>query len=904
MAQKLVIVESPTKAGTIGGYLGDDFEVLSSVGHIRDIPAPSDMPAEMKKGPYGKYGVDVDSDFDPYYQISPRAKKTVAEIKRRLKEADELYLATDEDREGEAIAWHLLEVLKPKVPVKRLAFHEITREGIERALAAPREVDMEMVEAQETRRILDRLYGWDMSDVMRRKVGPGSSAGRVQSVALRLVVDRERERMAFQAAEYWDLTARFAATQGADAGVGFVSRLSKVDGKRVASGKDFDDRGVLTNSSAHHVTAAEAAALVSGLAHSDFSVLDVTSKPYKKRPAAPFITSSLIQESSRKLGLGARQAMSVAQGLYQQGFITYMRSDSPALSSEATKAARSQAMELFGSDAVPSSPRVYASGDANAQEAHEAIRPAGDRFRTPESLRSELRGDEFRMYEMIWKRTLASQMADAVGTTSTITVGAKSSAGHAVEFAKSGTILTSPGFRALYIESKEKARYEDEDGKQPADGDARLPQVKAGDAMDASEMDALTHTTNPPPRFTQGSMIKELEDRKLGRPSTYASTVDVIIDRGYVRLDKKVLVPTWVAFNIIELLEQHFPTLVDYGFTAEMEAGLDRIAAGERAMTDWLREFYFGGEGAAQEGLRELLDDLGDINPRSVNTFEIGDGITAHNGRYGPFVERMVDDEKQTASIPEDLPPADLTVAKALELFENQGGDERELGTHPDSGYPIVAKAGRFGPYVTEQLPEDAKGKPKTASLFKSMDLATVTLEDALRLMSLPRVVGEDPESGEPITAQNGRYGPYLKKGTDSRTIESEEQLLSMTLDEALAIYAQPKRGRGRTAKPPLKEFGADPVSGKPVVVKDGRFGPYVTDGEVNATIPKSDNVEALGEARAFELLADKRAKGPVKKKATAKKAPAKKKPAAKKPAAKKPAAKKAAPKKADPKEK
>ncbi|WP_061961543.1 type I DNA topoisomerase [Demequina flava] len=891
MAHKLVIVESPTKAGTIGGYLGDDYEVLSSVGHIRDIPEPKEMPAEVKKGPFGKYGVNIEGDFEPYYQVSPRAKKTVAEIKRRLKDADELYLATDEDREGEAIAWHLLEVLKPKVPVKRLAFHEITREGIERALAAPREVDMEMVEAQETRRILDRLYGWDMSDVMRRKVGQGSSAGRVQSVALRLVVDRERERMAFQVAEYWDLTARFTATQGADAGVSFVSRLAKVDGKRVASGKDFDDRGVLTTDKAHHVTAGEAGALAAGLANADFSVQDVTSKPYKKRPAAPFITSSLIQEASRKLGLGARQAMSVAQGLYQQGFITYMRSDSPALSAEATKAARSQAIELFGSDAVPTSPRVYSSGDSNAQEAHEAIRPAGDKFRTPESLRAQLRGDEFRMYEMIWKRTLASQMADAVGTTSTITIGAKSSAGHAVEFTKSGTILTAPGFRALYIESTEKARYEDEDGKQPADGDSRLPQVTKGDGMDASELEPLTHTTNPPPRFTQGSMIKELEDRKLGRPSTYAATVDVIIDRGYVRVDKRVLVPTWLAFNIITLLETHFPTLVDYGFTAEMEAGLDSIASGSRSMRDWLQEFYFGGADAQQEGLRELLDNMGEINARAVNTFEIGDGITAHNGRYGPFVERVVDEEKQTASIPEELPPGDLTVAKAEELLSNQGGDERILGEHPALGTTIVAKAGRFGPYVTEQLPEDAKGKPKTASLFKSMDLETVSLEDAVRLMSLPRVVGEDPESGESITAQNGRYGPYLKKGTDSRTIESEEQLLSITLDEALAIYAQPKRGRGRTAKPPLKEFGADPVSGKPVVVKDGRFGPYVTDGEVNATIPKSEDVEALTEERAFELIADKRAKGPAKKKTT-------RKPAAKKPAAKKPAAKKAAPKK------
>ncbi|MFV0633342.1 type I DNA topoisomerase [Demequina sp.] len=883
MTRKLVIVESPTKSKTIGGYLGADYEVVSSIGHIRDLPNPRDLPAEKKKGAIGKYAVDVDNGFEPYYEVTSDKKKTVADLKRALKEADELYLATDEDREGEAIAWHLLEVLKPKVPVKRLAFHEITREGIERALAAPRQIDMELVEAQETRRILDRLYGWDMSDVMRRKVGQGSSAGRVQSVALRLVVDRERERMAFRSAEYWDLTATFTATAGADAGVAFVGRLTKVDGKRVASGKDFDDRGVLTSDKAHHVTAGEAAALVSGLQHSDFSVVDVSSKPYKKRPAAPFITSSLIQEASRKLGLGAKQAMNVAQALYQQGYITYMRSDSPSLSGEAIRAARAQAIDLFGPDAVPLSPRIYASSDSNAQEAHEAIRPAGDKFRTPDQLRTKLRGEEFRMYEMIWKRTLASQMADAVGTTSTITIGAKSSGGHAVEFSKSGTILTAPGFRALYIESKEAARYEDEDGKQPADGDERLPQVAQGDRLDAAGLEPLIHATNPPPRYTQGAMIKELEDRKLGRPSTYASTVDVIINREYVRIDKKALVPTWLAFSIVGLLEEYFPTLVDYGFTAEMEAGLDRIASGERSMKDWLQEFYFGGPNAPTEGLRELLDNMGEIDARAVNTFEIGDGIAARNGRYGPYIEREKDGEQQRASIPEDLAPDELTVAKAEELFANQGGDERTLGTHPESGYPVVAKGGRYGPYVTEVLPEDAKGKPRTASLFKDMDLQTVSLEDALKLMSLPRVVGVDPADGAEITAQNGRYGPYLKKGTDSRTIESEQQLLDITLEEALAIYAQPKRGRGRQAAPPLKELGTDPVSEKPIVIKDGRFGAYITDGETNVTIPRDETIDDMTPERAVELLADKRAKGPAKKR---------------KPAARKPAAKKATPKK------
>ncbi len=879
MASKLVIVESPTKATTIGGFLGGDYEVVSSVGHIRDIPAPSEMPAEVKKGPFGKYGVDVDSGFAPYYQVSASSKKTVSEIKKSLKEADELYLATDEDREGEAIAWHLLEVLKPKVPVKRLAFHEITREGIERALAAPREIDMELVEAQETRRILDRLYGWDMSDVMRRKVGQGSSAGRVQSATLRLVVERERERMAFQSADYWDLTAKFTATTGADAGVSFVGRLARVDGERVATGKDFDDRGVLTGSKVHHVTAGEAAALVSGLAHASFSVTDVSSKPYKKRPAPPFITTTLIREASSKLGLGSQAAMGVAQSLYQKGFITYMRSDSPSLSGEAIRAARKQAIDLFGSDAVPSSPRVYASADSNAQEAHEAIRPAGDTFRTPDSVRAQLRGDEFRMYEMIWKRTLASQMADAVGTTSTITVGATSSAGHRVEFTKSGTILTAPGFRALYIETAEKSRYADSDaggGAEPADGDARLPQVAVGDALDSADIEPLSHTTAPPPRYTEGTMTKELEDRKLGRPSTYASTIQKIIEREFVHVDKRALVPNWIAFSIVGLLEQYFPTLVDYGFTADMEAGLDRIASGERAMQDWLREFYFGGPDAPTQGLRELLDNLVEIDARAVNTFPIGDGIDLRVGRYGPYIERDRDGSQERASVPDELAPDELTVAKAEELFANQGGDERSLGQDPESGLEVVAKAGRYGPYVTQVLPEDAKGKPKTASLFKTMQLETVTLEDALRLMSLPREVGVAPD-GEAITAQNGRFGPYLKKGTDSRTIGSEEELLTITLEEALAIYAQPKRGRGRTAAPPLKELGVDPTNEKPIVIKSGRYGEYITDGETNVTIPRSETVDGMTHERAVELLAEKRAKGPAKKKTTRRAAPKKK---------------------------
>jgi len=883
MPRKLVIVESPTKSRTIGSFLGAEYDVVSSIGHIRDLPQPSELPPGKREGSVGKFAVDIENGFEPYYVVSPEKRKVVSEIKAKLKDAEEVYLATDEDREGEAIAWHLLEVLQPKVPVKRLAFHEITREGIERAMQQPREVDMELVEAQEARRVLDRLYGYEVSPVLWRKVAPGLSAGRVQSVALRLIVDRERERMAFQAAEYWDLTATFTAQAGPDAGRSFTAKLQSVDGARVATGKDFDDRGNLTNDKATHLTAGAAAALAAGLATADFTVSSVESKPYKRRPAAPFITSTLIQEASRKLRLGAREAMRVAQGLYERGYITYMRTDSPALSGEAIRAARKQAIELYGPDSVPSAPRTYASSDANAQEAHEAIRPAGDSFRTPESVRSELRGDEFRMYELIWKRTVASQMADAAGTTSTVKIGATSANGHAVEFSASGTIITFPGFLAAYEESREEERYEDEQ-KVGRSGEERLPQVSEGDAVAASDLEPVSHSTTPPPRFTQGSMIKELEDRKFGRPSTYAATVDLIIARGYVRVVQQTLIPTWIAFSIVGLLEQHFRWLIDYDFTADMEQDLDRIAAGELDRTAWLEEFYFGtgGSEGREEGLKHLVEDLGDIDARAINTFPVGEGISLRVGRYGPYIEREVDGEVQRASVPEDLAPDELTVAKAEELFAHQGGDERSLGRHPETGLEIVAKAGRFGPYVTEVLPEGSKDKPRTASLFKSMQLETVSLEDAIKLLSLPRVVGVAPD-GEEITAQNGRYGPYLKKGTDSRTLASEDQLLDITLEEALAIYAEPKRGRGRVAAPPLAEYGIDPVSEKPIVAKSGRFGDYITDGVTNVTIPRGETVETITPEKAVELLAEKRAKGPSKKPARRATTTARKKPAAKK---------------------
>ena len=905
--RKLVIVESPTKSRTIGGLLGPDYEVVSSIGHIRDLPQPSEMPADKREGSLGKFAVDVENGFEPYYVISPEKKKVVAEMRASLKTATEVYLATDEDREGEAIAWHLLEVLKPKVPVKRLAFHEITPEGIQRALEHPREVDMELVQAQEARRVLDRLYGYEVSPVLWRKVASGLSAGRVQSIALRLVVDRERERMAFRAAEFWDVRATFAATAGPDSGRTFDARLTSVDGKRVATGRDFDDKGTLKADGVVHVTAALAGALASGLASAEFSVASVESKPYTRKPAAPFITSSLIQEASRKLRLGARESMRVAQGLYERGYITYMRTDSPILSGEALRAARAQAAELYGAETVSESPRVYASSDANAQEAHEAIRPAGDRFKTPASIQGELRGDEFRLYDLIWKRTVASQMKDAKGTTSTVRVGATSAAHHAVEFSASGTIITFPGFLAAYEETHEASRYEEEEQAVKVDGDdARLPRLEEGQAVLPDTLDPTVHRTSPPPRFTQGSMIKELEERKFGRPSTYAATVDLIVARQYVRIDRQALIPTWIAFSIVGLMEKHFDWLIDYDFTADMELGLDRIAAGELDRRDWLSDFYLGtgsSEHGRQEGLKHLVDGLGAIDAKAINTFELGDGIAVRVGKFGPYVERLVDGEPERASVPEDLAPDELTVEKALELLSNQGGEDRVLGMHPETGHTIVAKSGRYGPYVTEVLPEGDKAKPKTGSLFASMSVDGVTLEQAVTLLSLPRVVGVDPATDEEITAQNGRYGPYLRKGTDSRTLESEDQILTMTLEGALAIYAEPKRGRGRPVTPPLKELGTDPTNEKPIVVKEGRFGAYITDGETNITVPRGETVDEMTHERAVELLAEKRAKGPTAKKrrAPAKKGAAAKKAPAKKAAAKKAPVRKAAPKKAPP---
>ncbi|MEW2510543.1 type I DNA topoisomerase [Streptomyces sp. NPDC046870] len=902
--RRLVIVESPAKAKTIKGYLGPGYVVEASVGHIRDLPNGAAEVPEKYTGEVRRLGVDVDHDFQPIYVINADKKAQVKKLKDLLKDSDELFLATDEDREGEAIAWHLQEVLKPKIPVKRMVFHEITKDAIREAVANPRQLNQKLVDAQETRRILDRLYGYEVSPVLWKKVMPRLSAGRVQSVATRLVVERERERIAFRSAEYWDLTGTFATGRAGDPSdpSSLVARLQTVDGRRVAQGRDFDSLGQLKSENILHLDEATARALAAALEDTRFSVRSVESKPYRRSPYAPFRTTTLQQEASRKLGFGAKATMQIAQKLYENGYITYMRTDSTTLSDTAVSAARAQVTQLYGADYLPPQPRTYAAKVKNAQEAHEAIRPSGDRFRTPAE--TGLTGDQFKLYELIWKRTVASQMKDATGNSVTVKIGGTAADGRDVEFSASGKTITFHGFLKAYVEGADDPNAELDDRER------RLPQVAEGDALSAEEITVDGHATKPPARYTEASLVKELEEREIGRPSTYASIIGTILDRGYVFKKGTALVPSFLSFAVVNLLEKHFGRLVDYDFTARMEDDLDRIAAGEAKAVPWLKRFYFGegmatggaadagnGDGDHLGGLKELVTDLGAIDAREVSSFPVGNDIVLRVGRYGPYIERGEKDteQHQRADIPDDLAPDELTVELAEELLAKPSGDF-ELGTDPATGHQIVAKAGRYGPYVTEVLPEGTPKtgknavKPRTASLFKSMSLDTVTLDDALRLMSLPRVVGTDAD-GQEITAQNGRYGPYLKKGTDSRSLQSEDQLFTITLEEAQAIYAQPKQRGRAAAKPPLKELGEDPVSGKPVVVKDGRFGPYVTDGETNATLRSGDSVEAITPERGFELLAEKRAKSPAKK--TAKKAAAKKTAPAKKTAAKKTAAKK-----------
>jgi DNA topoisomerase-1 len=922
--KKLVIVESPAKAKTIAQYLGEGYEVQASVGHIRDLIEPKNLPPELKKGSLGKFSVDVENGFEPYYVISDAKKKTVADLKKALAGADELYLATDEDREGEAIAWHLLQVLKPKVPVRRMVFHEITKDAIQAAKDNTRELDTALVDAQETRRILDRLYGYEVSPVLWRKVGPGLSAGRVQSAATRLVVDRERERLAFTAAAYWDITAQLAPETDAQ---DFESRLVRLNGTRVAVGRDFDDRGALKSDA---VALDEVAAQLIADAVRDtavaITVTAVESKPYTRRPAAPFTTSTLQQEAARKLRFSARQTMSVAQSLYENGYITYMRTDSPTLSQQAITAARSQASQLYGSETVPEKPRVYAGKNKSAQEAHEAIRPSGDTFRTPTELQSTLRGNDWKLYDLIWKRTVASQMADAKGSTATVTIAATRPGGslattevtgsiEVAEFSASGTVITFRGFLHAYEESHDEERNESADALE-----AKLPPLTEGQQLRLLEVEAKGHETSAPPRYTEASLVKTLEELGIGRPSTYAAIISTIIDRGYVTPRGQALVPNWIAFSVVRLLEEFFADLVQYDFTAGMEDDLDRIAGGEADRVEWLTGFYFGNTN--HRGLRTVIDNMGEIDAREINSIKISDDITLRIGKYGPYLEAPTEDPAtpRRVNIPSELAPDELTAAKARELIEAPVATDRVIGVNPSNGKLVLAKDGRYGPYVTEADPEpeasaaaevppvvaevetvDPKTgeltKPKrkaaakkpvvvkqrTASIFKSMDLGTIDLDTAIRLLDLPRVVGQDPETGVDITAQNGRFGAYLKKGTDTRSLSSEELIFDIDLAGALELYSQPKYG-GRAASSALKEFDADPESGKPIRIKDGRFGVYVTDGTTNATIPRGEEIDDIDFERAVQLLADKRAKGPAKPRA---KAPAKR-PAAKRAPAKK----------------
>lgn len=948
---KLVIVESPTKAKKIAGYLGDGYTVLASVGHIRDLAQPSQVPA-AKKEKYGKFGVDVNDGFEPYYIVGPDKKKTVSQLKEALKNADELYLATDEDREGEAIAWHLVQTLKPKVPVKRMVFHEITPEAIKASLTKTRDVDDHMVDAQETRRVLDRLYGYELSPVLWRKVGPGLSAGRVQSVATRLIVERERERMAFVKAPYWDVVASLSAPGVEGEPVRFDARMIQLDGKRLATSKDFGADGKLTPAgfadNVCQLDAESAAAVAQTLREAAFTVQSMETRPYRRRPLPPFTTSTLQQTAGNRLGMSSRQTMRAAQGLYENGFITYMRTDSVTLSQEAIAAARNAVEFHFGTKFLSDAPKQYATKTAGAQEAHECIRPAGSSFRDPEDVASKVPADQAKLYRLIWQRTLASQMADATGSTATVRLSAPAGPRGDAVFQASGTVIEFPGFMRATGEGKRAA--------QPAtaakgtasvktaakdDGNTSLPPMRQGDVLTADEVNADGHETQPPARYTEASLVKTLEAKEIGRPSTYASIISTIIDRGYVYERGRALIPSWLAFAVVKLLETNFPKYVDYQFTADMENGLDRIARGKETGKDWLTRFYFGsGDGAAtnadeaHEGLQQQVAQLGDIDARAINTIEIGDGLHVRVGRYGPYLEDMnhldAEGNPKRASLPPTLAPDELTVEQGHQLIESNAGGPRELGTDPATGGIVEVRNGRFGPYVSLTIPqseqtETASGtrksskkaaapKPKMASLFKSMKPESITLEQALQLLSLPRTVGTfeetDAKTGEvsqvTIAANNGRYGPYLTKtaadgSTDTRSLGSEDEIFTVDITRAKELFSQPKYGRGRgrgTAKPPLRELGNDPDTGKSVTIKDGFYGAYITDGETNRTLPKQYTPESIEPQEAFRLLAEKRAAGPSKRrtrKSTAKKTTAKrtttKKTTATKRAAKKTAA-------------
>lgn len=931
---KLVIVESPTKAKKIGGYLGSEYTVMASVGHIRDLAQPSQVPA-ADKTKFGKFGVDVEDGFKPYYIVDGNKKKTVSELKSALKKADTLYLATDEDREGEAIAWHLVQTLKPKVPVKRMVFHEITKEAIKASLDNTRDVDDDMVDAQETRRILDRLYGYELSPVLWRKVGPGLSAGRVQSVATRLIVERERERMAFVRAPYWDVTATLEAPDADGNNVAFESRMVSLGGRRLAGSKDFGADGKLTAAGAKdqvvQLDEAQASAIAQALEFATFTVASMETKPYRRRPVPPFTTSTLQQTAGNRLGMSSRQTMRAAQGLYENGYITYMRTDSVTLSQEAIAAAREAVVKHFGENYLSDAPKQYATKTAGAQEAHECIRPAGAKFRDPAEIASKVPADQLKLYTLIWQRTLACQMADATGSTATVRLSAPTESNGEAMFQASGTVIEFPGFmkatgegRRASAESKkgdaagsvEQAAQSGKSSKadKKSDDNVSLPPMNPGDALAAVAVGADGHETQPPARYTEASLVKTLEQKEIGRPSTYASIISTIIDRGYVYERGRALIPSWLAFSVVKLLETKFPRYVDYEFTADMESGLDQIASGQETGRNWLTRFYFGsGEGAAQSadeahaGLQQQVAQLGEIDAREINTIEIGDGLHVRVGRYGPYLEDVnhLDDEgnPKRASLPDTLAPDELTVEVGHDLIENHSGGPRALGVDPVSGGTVEVRNGRFGPYVALVMPsadagadgdvagddkpkkvksaKKAADRPKMASLFKTMSPESLTLDDALRLLSLPREVGSyeeaNAQTGEVQTvvvqANNGRYGPYLTKTgadgkSDTRSLASEDEIFTVDLDKAKELFAQPKYGRGRgrgAAKPPLRELGVDPETQKQVTIKEGFYGAYITDGETNRTLPKQYAPESIEPAEAFRLLAEKRAQGPSK---------------------------------------
>jgi DNA topoisomerase-1 len=924
---RLVIVESPAKAKTISGYLGPGYIVEASLGHVRDLPRnAADVPAKYKKEPWARLGVDVDHGFTALYVVSADRRQQIAKLTKLAKEVDEVYLATDEDREGEAIAWHLVETLKPRVPVKRMVFHEITRPAIQAAVANPREIDQDLVDAQEARRILDRLYGYEVSPVLWKKVMPRLSAGRVQSVATRIVVERERQRMAFRTAEYWDILATLAVRDGGEGPRTFSATLIALNGDRVATGRDFEPTTgrVKPGAGVTHLDGDGARGLAARLDGRPFTVTRVEEKPYRRRPYAPFITSTLQQEAARKLRLSSQQTMRTAQRLYENGYITYMRTDSVNLSETAIAAARRQIAELYGERNVPPEPRRYTGKVKNAQEAHEAIRPAGDHFRTPGEVANELSGEEFRLYELIWRRTIASQMTDAVGSSVSVRIRAVTTAGEEADFGATGKTITDPGFLRAYVESS------DDENAEAEDAERRLPNLVKDQPLTAEQLAATGHTTQPPARYTEASLVKSLEELGIGRPSTYASIMQTIQDRGYVFKRGQALIPSFLAFAVVGLLEQHYPRLVDYNFTAAMENELDEIAGGEHTAVDFLTSFYFGSDVAGDDsvarsgGLKKMVtENLSEIDARSVNSIPLfrddeGREVVVRVGRYGPYLQRTLPGPGTAApapdgeggeeggpaedggpagdrvSLPEGVAPDELTPEKVKEFFLG-GGGERKLGEHPETGEPILLKSGRFGPYVSSG--------DRKSSLLKSQSPDDISLTEALRLLTLPRVVGLAPDGAE-VVAAAGRYGPYVKQGDEFRSLDSEDKIFTVTLDEALALLAAPKARQRRAAAPPLREMGADPLTEKPLVIKEGRFGPYVTDGEFNASLRRGQTPEALTMEEASEMLAEKRAKGPApRKKAAAKKAPAKKAAGAAEgaTAAKKTAAKKAAPRKAAP---